>query len=158
MPKMADFGNFFFWMGKVGAERTVPIFASSSRFFLFFPISPSFSRFLAFCFAVGVVLCPPWTPQWHATGGRASDWCRIFSRFTYLGMEESQHHSGVEGHKVVCPIHTFRTRNVMITIISRKTNTHFMLEIVRVFAANHVTVATVQNTVRPLDDNFSAGS
>ena len=43
------------------SERTFPILAFSSRFFLFFP---DFSRFLAKFLLSGVALCPPLHPQW----------------------------------------------------------------------------------------------
>ena len=53
------------------SERTFPIFAFSSRFFLFFPdfswFFPSFSRFLANFSLSGVALCPPWPLSGYAT-------------------------------------------------------------------------------------------
>ena len=49
------------------SERTFPIFAFSSRFFLVSPIFPDFPLFLANFSLSGVALCPPWPPSGYAT-------------------------------------------------------------------------------------------
>ena len=61
------------------SERNFPIFAFSSRFFLFFPdfspIFPDFSPIFGKFSLSGVALCPPCHPSGYATAPRSTPLC-----------------------------------------------------------------------------------